>query len=248
MKRIVSALLVLALCLLVGVGSLAAQQATVNHGVSLRGDPSIKNPSIGHLNRNSTVTLLASKPKTGFYHVKTSDGTEGWVGIKYLTVEGQAGAQPTPSPTPSASTTPIAGSTGCDQSLWNHVYHGTFATAKDRLKILKPCTTVTGIIMTASPEADGDYHVRLKLDPNFENLLNAKNKSGQHGYLVIEPICEKLPTQPDTVAEGVCNGFQQTIFKNTNVGKHVRVTGDYVQDMEHGWMEIHPVTSIQVIQ
>jgi uncharacterized protein YgiM (DUF1202 family) len=80
MKRIVLALLVLALCLFVGVTSLSAQQATVNHGVSLRGVPSTKNPPIGHLNRNETVTLLAAKPKAGFYRVKTSDGTEGWVG------------------------------------------------------------------------------------------------------------------------------------------------------------------------
>jgi hypothetical protein len=27
-------------------------------------------------------------------------------------------------------------------------------------------------------------------------------------------------------------------------GKHVRITGAYVTDMEHGWNEIHPVTSI----
>ena len=104
MKRIVSALLML--CLFVGVGSLFAQQATVNHGVSLRGDPSTQKPPIGHLNRNSTVTLVAAKPKAGFYHVQTADGTKGWVGVKYLTVEGQAVTQPTPSPTPSESATP----------------------------------------------------------------------------------------------------------------------------------------------
>jgi hypothetical protein len=90
---------ILTICLLTSFCSLVAQQATVNHGVSLRGDPSTMNPPIGHLNRNSTVTLLVAKPKAGFYHVKTSDGTEGWVGVNYLTVEGQAGTQPTPSTT-----------------------------------------------------------------------------------------------------------------------------------------------------
>jgi hypothetical protein len=32
-------------------------------------------------------------------------------------------------------------------------------------------------------------------------------------------------------------------------GKHVRVKGTYVWDSEpgHGWMEIHPVTNIEVI-
>ncbi len=83
-------------CLLISFISLDAQQATVIHGVSLRGDPSTKNAPIGRLKRKSTVTLLAAKPKTGFYHIQTADGTKGWVGIKYLTVEGQAGTQPTP--------------------------------------------------------------------------------------------------------------------------------------------------------
>jgi hypothetical protein len=31
------------------------------------------------------------------------------------------------------------------------------------------------------------------------------------------------------------------------IGRHVTVTGVYVTDMEHGWNEIHPVTSIVVI-
>src|SRR5579859_5434062 len=65
---------------------------------------------IGHLQRNSAVTLLAARPKAGFYHVQTADGTKGWVGVKYLTVEVQAGTQPTPNPTP--GTTPTAGSSG----------------------------------------------------------------------------------------------------------------------------------------
>jgi hypothetical protein len=29
-------------------------------------------------------------------------------------------------------------------------------------------------------------------------------------------------------------------------GKHVEITGAYVTDVEHGWNEIHPVTSIVV--
>jgi uncharacterized protein YraI len=240
MKRLLGLLVVAFL----GLGLVAAQeQATVNHGVSLRGDPSTKNPEIGHLKRGATVTLLSATPRKGFYHVQTARGKKGWVGINYLTVEQAGGTvSPTPSPTPSL------GSTACDDSLWQHVYHGTFATAKDRLKILQPCITVTGTVMSAPPEADGDYHIRLKVDPGFENLLNAKNTSGQHGYLVVEPLCEVKPTQQDTIDEGVCNGFKQTIFKKTTtLGKHVKVTGNYVEDMEHGWREIHPVTSIQVI-
>jgi hypothetical protein len=77
----------------------------------------------------------------------------------------------------------------CDVSLWKHVYHGRMATARDRLVVQKPCTTVMGKVMSAVKEDDGDWRIRLKVDPQFSSLLNAKNKSGQHGYLVVEPMC-----------------------------------------------------------
>ena len=137
----------------------------------------------------------------------------------------------------------------CDATLWKHVYHGpSFATPRDRLKLIKKCITVTGTIVSASPEKDGDYHIRVRVDPQFKNLLNGKNNTGQKGFLVVEPMCAKKPTQQDTVDEGVCNGFKQALFKASMRDKRVSVTGDYVQDMEHGWREIHPVTSITVTQ
>src|SRR3954470_8345027 len=78
----------------------------------------------------------------------------------------------------------------CNTSLWKHVYHGPrFANASARLKPLKNCITVTGKIESASPERDGDYHIRLGLDPQFKKLLNAKNMTGQKGFLVVEPMC-----------------------------------------------------------
>lgn len=135
----------------------------------------------------------------------------------------------------------------CDASLWNHVYAGDprrFKSPKDRLQIIQECVTVTGTIKTAKAEADGDFHVTVDLDPEYKNLLNAKNVSGQHGFLVVEPVCENPVTQADTLKEGVCNGFKQTVFAKTMIGKHVRITGAYVTDMEHGWNEIHPVSSI----
>src|SRR2546422_799559 len=84
----------------------------------------------------------------------------------------------------------------CDEKLWDHVYVGDphkFQTAKDRLKVVKPCITVTGTIFSIKPEADGDRHVRVTVDAKYKNLLNAKNISGQKGKLVIEPICQKPP-------------------------------------------------------
>jgi len=104
MQRMPKALFVFLCCLFLGLSTLSAQQkATVNHGVSLRGDPSTANPPIGHLDKNEKVTLLAKRPRAGFYHVQTADGIKGWIGVKYLTVGGQASRVPTPSPTPGAS-------------------------------------------------------------------------------------------------------------------------------------------------
>jgi hypothetical protein len=132
----------------------------------------------------------------------------------------------------------------CDQSLWDHVYRGQFATAGDRLRVIQPCVTVTGTIVNARPEPDGDFHIRVALDPPYRSMLNAKNMSGQNGYLVVEPVCENPVHQRDTSAEGVCNGFSQHVFTMAMVGRHVRITGAYVTDMDHGWNEIHPVSSI----
>ncbi len=147
----------------------------------------------------------------------------------------------------------------CDETLWRHVYIGDrrkFDTAEDRLKVIDRCKTVTGTIVYAAPEGDGDYHLRLRLDPGQQDLLNAKNRrrlpSGQGGNLVVEPICQKNPTQANTIEEGVCNRLRQNLPAMAQIkanirkkkGTRVEVTGAFVTDMEHGWNEIHPVTSI----
>jgi hypothetical protein len=159
-------------------------------------------------------------------------------------------AQPVgPVPTALATTVSPAGQT-CDPSLWAHVYAGRFGRPQDRLRVNHPCATITGVIDPAHPpahEADGDWHIRLIVDPPFAVMLNAKNFSGQHGDLVLEPVCANRVTQRDTLDEGVCNGFTQQIYSPAMIGRHVMVTGVYVTDMEHGWNEIHPVTSITVI-
>lgn len=137
----------------------------------------------------------------------------------------------------------------CDDSLWNHVYHGVFPTAKARLKVIDPCITVTGTVADAFPEADGDWHVRLRVDPQFQNLLNARNVAGEKGFLVAEPVCEQPVTQADTLQEGVCANFHPSLYQTSMLNKHVSITGAYIEDesKDHGWREIHPVSSISVI-
>lgn len=127
----------------------------------------------------------------------------------------------------------------CDQSLWNRIYN------PQRLQVVESCKTVTGIIESKRVEADGDYHIRLKLDPQYANLINQANVNGQLGDLVVEPICMNRVTQLDAIS--ACQNFRQSI-DIPPVGSHVQVTGSYVLDKEHGsWAEIHPVTSITKI-
>ncbi len=134
------------------------------------------------------------------------------------------------------STAMAHSSNNCDQSLWNHVYH------PNRLQVNDPCITVTGTIDRTKAEPDGDLHIRVNLDPQFANLINDGNMVGQAGDLVVEPICQGQISQSDAMA--ACQDFHQDI-NIPSKGTHVTITGDYVLDNEHGWMEIHPVTSIQ---
>lgn len=136
----------------------------------------------------------------------------------------------------------------CDMSLWAHVYHGRFSSAEDRLQVINPCLTVTGTIIKARAERDGDWHIQLDLDPDYRPLLNRKNLEEQQGYLVLEPICSNYVSQTDTIEEGVCEVFSQSIFTKDLIGHRVAATGAYVIDMQHGWTELHPVTSIVPIQ
>lgn len=144
----------------------------------------------------------------------------------------------------------ISGGT-CDATLWNHVYAGDprkFASPRDRLNVIEECVTVTGTIEFARAEKDGDYHIGLKLDPQFADMVNDRNTAAERGDLVLEPVCENPVTQRDTIEEGACTDFHQDIFSPDMIGQRVMVTGAYVTDMEHGWRELHPVTSIVPIQ
>ena len=106
------------------------------------------------------------------------------------------------------------------------------------------CTSVTGHISDVYGEPDGDTHIRLTLDTEYNYMLNADNYSDEYGCLVCEPICVNAITQSDAVAP--CAGLTNTVFIPA-VGEYVKITGNYVTDNDHGWNEIHPVSSITII-
>jgi hypothetical protein len=129
----------------------------------------------------------------------------------------------------------------CDPTLQQHVYR------PSRLTVKTACITVSGTVVAEKSEKDGDIHMRVRLDPKFTNLLNKRNTEAQGGNLVVEPICVKPVTQKSAIK--ACKDFQQPI-KIPVVGNRVVVTGVYVHDTEanHGWMEIHPATTIQIVR
>ena len=228
---------------LVSVSCLWAQQAVVRSSANLRPEPGTNQPPEATLKPGDKVTLLDPTPEHGYYQVRTADGKEGWVFSRSIkVVASPSSSEPALNP---ESTT--QGS--CDESLWSHVYHPT------RLIVKQQCITVTGTIVDATNgkepdgvrhEADADTHGWLKLDAQFEDLLNPGNLSNEGGNLVFEIVCKFVPpTQAD--AKPACAAYTSPL-KIPPVGSHVQIVGSYVRDTNHAqWMEIHPVTSITVI-
>ena len=136
----------------------------------------------------------------------------------------------------------------CDESLWGHVYH------RQRLLVNERCVSVTGTLVDATDgkvkdgcrhEADGDGHCWLHLDAGQEQFLNEKNISNQGGNLVIEPMCRYTVTQAD--AKSACKNWRQWLILPP-ISTHVRITGAFVTDTQHGHNEVHPISRIDVLK
>jgi hypothetical protein len=181
------------------------------------------------------TACTSSSPTAGSSQTPTASDTP----LSVLSVPAQ-----TPTPRSKSSVTPVLGS-GCRRgSPLANVYH------PDRLLVIASCKTVSGVIEGIRREPDGDVHFDLKLDPAYAKLINSGNVSGQHGWLVAEivpadePGCTPgAPPKPvsGTYNYGYCTGADIT---SPPIGTHVSVTGPYVLDQSHGWMEIHPVWRI----
>ena len=116
-----------------------------------------------------------------------------------------------------------------------HVYR------PSRLTILNPCVTISGTIADIRGQADGDYHVMLRVDQGStcggRDCLDDGDRQLQQGYLVVEVVCERQVSQEDAIA--TCSQYHNNLAIPP-VGSHVFVTGPWVHD-SHGWNEIHPV-------
>ncbi|MGZ3573340.1 MAG: hypothetical protein ACXWND_15300 [Gemmatimonadaceae bacterium] len=126
--------------------------------------------------------------------------------------------------------------TGCDASLWNHVY------SPKRLKQLASCVSVTGTIDESNVDEDGDQHFLLKLDPGQGTLVNERNDKKKSGDIVLEIVCANPTTMKKP--SSACAGYSNPVAI-LPVGTHVRATGTYVLDTHNGWDEIHPVSKLE---
>jgi len=113
----------------------------------------------------------------------------------------------------------------------------------DRIKKIEPCRTVRGIIASVHTSDDGDVDMQLALDPQFRYLLNRGNATQLNGNLQIEAICQAPVHANVPDAQRACAGFTGTI-RIPRVSQRVHVTGSYVLDQHHGWMEIHPISRL----
>jgi hypothetical protein len=70
------------------------QEATVIRNVNLRSDPSTANPPIRLLSPSEKLTVIEAGTTSGYYHVKTQDGVEGWAWGRNLQVPTAPGTTP----------------------------------------------------------------------------------------------------------------------------------------------------------
>jgi hypothetical protein len=119
--------------------------------------------------------------------------------------------------------------------------------------VRRRCLTVIGTVASVGRENDGDLHVNLSLPADEAWLLDRANTADEHGQLVTEIVpadqrgctAGKPPRPPHgTYNFGICTGAG---IIAPAAGAVIRVTGPYVLDAYHGWMEIHPVWTIVVL-
>lgn len=132
------------------------------------------------------------------------------------------------------------GENSCNLSLMKFIHH------PKRLKMLEGCVTIRGVVVgiPLSNPWDGDRHVDIKPDPEFERLLSEVNR--RKGYLVVEFVCQsRLILEPE--ARRVCAGYTKR-FELPKVGDYVEITGIHVEDLEHGHNELHPGSDMVVLR
>jgi len=173
---------------------------------------------------------IGENVKTGTFTVKVTAGKSGYdFGIERIaftvtsemqTPNKEQRKETTPSPPTQSSAESICGSDPMKD-----------VRKPERFVVLSLCEHAEGKVVKVKKESDGDWHIALKLNPEYEHLLNDGNINKFHGWLVaeVEPKDQGHITKPRGGHKGWCIG----------------IDGPWVTDKEHGWNEIHPVLKLQ---
>jgi hypothetical protein len=109
-----------------------------------------------------------------------------------------------------------------------------------RLQLIAACIRITGTIVSSAAEADGDVHISVRLDPEYQALLTEANLN-EGGTLTVEPVCVFPPLQAEAIR--VCASDSDPLPGGLPaVGGHVFMEGRYVLDLQHhASAELHPL-------
>jgi hypothetical protein len=77
-----------------------ATDAILKRRATLRSDPSTENPPITILQAEEDVELIDPSPKSGYYHVRTAEGDDGWIYARNLEIVTSNPAVTLAAPTP----------------------------------------------------------------------------------------------------------------------------------------------------
>jgi hypothetical protein len=115
-----------------------------------------------------------------------------------------------------------------------------FAYRPARLQLLHACLRITGTIVSRSVESDGDVHINVRLDPQYQGVLVDGNQF-EDGYLIVEPVCQYAPLLGEAIR--VCAADPDPLAGPLPaVGDHVWMEGRYILDLQHhAWAELHPL-------
>jgi uncharacterized protein YgiM (DUF1202 family) len=204
--------------------------AVVNSSfVNLRAGPGFDFDVLAEMPRGEVLTVLGRSGD--WVNVQRSDGQEGWSRESVLKLTGTAPVVASPTPSPSTSTSPsptptlspVISNAFCREG-------GVLAGVQDpdQLRLLKPCLTVTGVVVETSRSADGNFTFRLRVNSAYSWTLNDENRNKLRGYLQVEIT----PADQDTVAAPA-------------IGDRVAVTGAHVTDTVHGWNAIYPAWLVE---
>jgi hypothetical protein len=159
------------------------------------------------------------------------------LGLAVLLAVGLKVAQTTRGPSPAGTMPPLAA--GAEQPC-EAGDQDPYVYRPARLLLLHACLRVTGTIVSSSAEADGDFHINVRLDGPYLTLLNPGNEF-EDGYLIVEPVCQFPPLQAEAIR--VCAADPDPLTGGLPaVGDHVWLEGRYVLDLQHhSWAELHPL-------